>query len=731
MKFTFDEHPEPKAAGPDDSVVVSELGRLLKLSKLERKAELQKIEQDDPSLHESLQQRLPQALTFHELLLRKQQESHNEAKAEKEAAVSSLPPGFDEHTITDPPPDLDGYHVVGQFSSGGQAEVYAATQISTEQLVAVKVFSKLTPEDHQSMRRYQQEVSALAETHHSCIVDIIDRGLTTDNKPYLIMSYIDGLDLDKYVKRWREDHPNAPLLATELMQLWFNIADAVAAIHDAKLVHRDLKPSNIMIDNEGRPHILDFGLSTRSDADGVNYEMTVLKTFVGTPKWTTPEQARMARDEHGEPTDIYALGLLLYYIVCGKMPYEFEKNAELADMLHTVINTPATPLRSNCQLKGMQRLIRGSKLAYLDQVLLQALSKRPTDRYDTVRELREDMQLCIDGRKPIRLKKPVKSGRRIPVAISMAACLVLVLCSVALIQRKDQMESQVPSLASRTHLDYNQYWLSAALIDGHAYQIFEKAKTWDEANKFAKQLGGHLVVINDAAEHDNFCLQLLFAGIPNRNRVRYWMGVYRTREGDFTYDDKPITYSAWRNEQVKLNDNQTRSWAFCRGFTWFETPNTEVKQAFAVEWDSIPPRHLIGRGSIPNDAVTFGEHAYQIVTDEVPWSVAAYESRQSGGLLADINSAEEETFLLDLVHKAGLAEKGVWIGTWVTNNVRYMTSGVEPVYENFVGEISETGEARYCLNDRGMSATIAVGKHSKKGYIVKWTRQKKEPSGSR
>ncbi len=204
------------------------------------------------------------------------------------------------------------YRVLETLGEGGMGEVYAAERADGEvqRQVAIKVIArrKADPELH---RRFLAERQILAGLDHANIASMFDAGTTDDDLSFLVMEKVDGLPIDQFCV------VNGYNLAQRL-ELFKKVASAVAHAHQRLVVHRDLKPSNILVDPQGEPKLLDFGIAKLIDPSaGSNATRTAQ---VMTPKWASPEQLR------GElittSTDVYSLGLLLYKLVSGRLPHD-------------------------------------------------------------------------------------------------------------------------------------------------------------------------------------------------------------------------------------------------------------------------------------------------------------------------------------------------------------------------------------------------------------------------
>ncbi len=160
-------------------------------------------------------------------------------------------------------PVIPGYHILRDLKPGGQAFVYLAVQRSTGRKVALKVMRDGPLANASSRARFDREVQILAALSHPHIVTVLDRGVSADGCQFFAMNYVDGRSLDEFLSDLQaREHPfRAPGNRDEALPLFMQICDAVNAAHMRGVVHRDLKPSNIRLDEQGEPHVLDFGLA--------------------------------------------------------------------------------------------------------------------------------------------------------------------------------------------------------------------------------------------------------------------------------------------------------------------------------------------------------------------------------------------------------------------------------------------------------------------------------------
>lgn len=299
--------------------------------------------------------------------------------------------------------ELRGYRLLGQVHRGGQGVVFRARQLSTGRDVAIKVMRQGPFAARSERMRFEREVQILGKLRHADIVTIHDSG-TAAGHFYLVTDFVEGVPLDRFIAdRGRETR--------QTVNLFERICAAVNAAHLHGVTHRDLKPANILVDSNGKPQVLDFGLAKmdgpqgeravspdaeapRSDdsIDGAQSfgNFTVAGQFIGSIPWCSPEQAAGAPIDIR--TDVYSLGVLLYHALTGRFPYF--TSGPLDVVLAAVRN--ATPIPP--------RTVRSDLDDDLSTILLKCLEKEPEQRYQSAGELARELSRWARG-EPIEAKR--------------------------------------------------------------------------------------------------------------------------------------------------------------------------------------------------------------------------------------------------------------------------------------------------------------------------------------
>jgi hypothetical protein len=280
------------------------------------------------------------------------------------------------------PKQLGEFRILREIGRGGMGAVYEAEQLSLRRRVALKVLRFGTVSDPEAIQRFQREAETVARLHHTNIVPIFavgcERGVN-----YYAMQFIEGRSLDLVLKQ-RGEPADAQIVATWGLQA----ADALAHAHARGVIHRDVKPSNLILDDaEGRLWLTDFGLAKR--LDDVTLSMT--GALLGTPRYMSPEQAAAAHNKLDHRTDIYSLGASLYELATGKPVFSGDSPH---DVISQIITAEPTPPRKH----------RPSLPRDLDTIMMKCLSKEPGERYESARQLADDLRAFLEGR-PIAARR--------------------------------------------------------------------------------------------------------------------------------------------------------------------------------------------------------------------------------------------------------------------------------------------------------------------------------------
>jgi eukaryotic-like serine/threonine-protein kinase len=262
------------------------------------------------------------------------------------------------------------YKLEAKLGSGGMSTVYLARDTTLDRQVAVKVMHREMSEQADQLQRFRQEARAVAKLSHPNVVAVIDAG-EDGGHPYIVFEYVEGETLKQRINRV------GALDAQEALAYAIEVARGLTVAHARNMVHRDIKPQNVLIDSEGRAKLTDFGISRQLEQDG----MTATGRVLGTTDYVAPEQAM------GHPvdqrSDIYSLGVVLYEMLVGQVPFAADSQVGVA-MKHV-----------NEELPDVQQR-RPELSAAAAMTVERATAKDPSDRYQSVGELIDDLSTALE-----------------------------------------------------------------------------------------------------------------------------------------------------------------------------------------------------------------------------------------------------------------------------------------------------------------------------------------------
>jgi serine/threonine protein kinase len=270
------------------------------------------------------------------------------------------------------------YRIISQIGRGGMATVYKAYQASIDRYVAIKVLPSQLAESKEFATRFHQEARIIASLEHPHILPVFDYG-ESDGVTYFVMRYLDAGTLKDRMVEGR------PLPLNEIDKLFTQLADALSYAHSRGIVHRDLKPANALIDSRGNVFLTDFGIAKLLESAAPR--LTQTDAIMGTPAYISPEQAQAQPVD--QRSDIYSLGIILYEMVTGSVPFVAE--TPLA-VLFKHISDPLPPPSS----------VKPDIPLAIEQVILKALAKDPEDRFATAADFAEAWKRALEQKETVK-----------------------------------------------------------------------------------------------------------------------------------------------------------------------------------------------------------------------------------------------------------------------------------------------------------------------------------------
>lgn len=335
--------------------------------------------------------------------------------------------------------DFGPYRILRVLGEGGMGTVYLVEQNEPiRRRVALKVV-KLGMDTSQILARFNHERQSLARMEHSNIARILDAGATPRGRPFFVMDYIEGASITSYCEANR-------LTMKQRVELFIPICRAVQHAHNKGIIHRDIKPSNVLVtieDGDPIPKVIDFGIARAIDTgDAVNTLCTQFGQMVGTPEYASPEQADMVAGEISSATDVYSLGVLLYELLVGVVPFDgaLLRKVGFAEMIRIIREEQPPSLVEALRSQGpdatdiatrrgtdtatLQKLLDGD----LNWIVKKALEKSPLERYASPADLSADIERYLEG-EPVLANPPRRWRKFRTPLIAIAAGAVVVLAA--------------------------------------------------------------------------------------------------------------------------------------------------------------------------------------------------------------------------------------------------------------------------------------------------------------
>jgi len=329
---------------------------------------------------------------------------------------------------------IKGYQFIKLLGSGASAQVFLADYKNEKR--AVKVFQ--LNENKSLLKRFQKEIGVLSSLNHQGISTLLESGTTDQGLPFLSMDYIEGCSLDQYIV----DHS---LTQKQLISLLQQCAEIIQYAHDQGVLHRDLKPANIMVDKQGKVHILDFGIAKAINENLPDLtRLTMDGQILGTLPYMSPEQIQADNYKIGTRSDLYALGVIAYEILAGCHPFELH-GLGLAESLDRVLNSVAKPAST----------VNPDVSDELSHILSQSISRNINDRYDSAKDFVDDLKRFRKGEKVHATTpntwgemKQIFARHKLPVSLAIFTFLMATIAAgvsswFALSEKEARLETEI------------------------------------------------------------------------------------------------------------------------------------------------------------------------------------------------------------------------------------------------------------------------------------------------
>jgi non-specific serine/threonine protein kinase/serine/threonine-protein kinase len=361
-------------------------------------------------------------------------------------------PGAGNPQLAAPSQIIGPYRLARKLGEGGMGEVWEADQVApVRRTVALKLL-KTGMDTRQIVARFEAERQVLALMQHPGIAQMFDAGITPGGRSYLVMEYVDGARITEYCD-------SAGLGVTDRLLLFQQVCDAVQHAHQKGAIHRDIKPSNVMVtmqDGRALPKVIDFGLAKLTSQDLNDATLTEVGTMMGTPAYASPEQLSLGVIDVDTRSDVYSLGVLLYELLVGVIPFEADGPAALLELRKSIRDLE--PMRPSARLSrlgerasnlarmrgtntgALRRQLRGE----LDWIVMKALEKDRSRRYATPGDLARDTQRYLEHEPVLagsptatyRLGKFVRRHRLVTAFGGVVLSLIIAFAIVSAVQVK-------------------------------------------------------------------------------------------------------------------------------------------------------------------------------------------------------------------------------------------------------------------------------------------------------
>ena len=304
----------------------------------------------------------------------------------------------------------DRYEIIEELGEGGMGKVYRVEDTKAKEEIALKLIKPEIAADKKTIDRFRNELTTARKIRHKNICGMYDLG-EVKGSYYITMEYVSGEDLKSFIRR------SGLLTVSKAINVAYQICDGLSEAHKLGVVHRDLKPSNIMIDKDGNARIMDFGIARSLKGKGI----TDAGVMIGTPEYMSPEQVE--GKDIDQRSDIYSLGVILYEMITGRLPFEGETALSIAHKHKYEI--PPAPKKINAQIPDD-----------LNRIIMMCLEKEEDKRYQSAEEVRSELENIEKGipttEKAIPKRKPLTS-KEITVTFGLRKLFIPILAIIAIV----------------------------------------------------------------------------------------------------------------------------------------------------------------------------------------------------------------------------------------------------------------------------------------------------------